>query len=346
MAESWIDCHVHVLSGGVGELAALAESQKAYGYSGSNFLSVEGMGDAAQNAMAILFKCLDPAHYGFGGLHYRFTYDFSREISHLYDIGLDGIKMIENKPTERKRLGYAQDDPRYDKMFTFAEDAGIPFLIHAADPRDFWDPAQAPEWAVQAGFAYADGSFTPFEQILGETVRMLERHPRLKVCMAHLMFLSDDRQYLRKLMDRFPNLHLDITAGTEMYYSFTEEPEQWRQFFLDYQDRILFGTDNCNRVDAEDREIGDRINDLEKRFLTENVRFPLWDREIQGAGLPEPVVGKITRDNFRNFTSPSPRPIDREKAMAYLRERLQRPDFCLTDRERTIILNTLSFLEK
>lgn len=345
MSREWIDCHVHVLDGGPAELRALAESQKAYGYTASNFLSVEGMGDAAQNALGILFKLLDPAHYAFGGMHYRFPYDFGEELDALWALGFDGIKMIENKPTERRRLGYAQNDSRYDALYSRAEELDVPFLIHVNDPREFWDPERAPAWAVEAGYAYVDGSYVPFEQILAESVNMLERHPKLRVCFAHLLFLSDDEPNLRALMERFPGLRLDITAGTEMYYNFSARPETWRRFFLDFQDRILYGTDNCNRMDDRDREIGDIINDLEKRFLTEPVRFPLWDGEIQGLGLPEETLKKIVSGNFRALAGGKPRPLDREKAAAYLTRRLQDPRYGLTDRERAIMEEVLRLLQ-
>lgn len=337
MKREWTDCHVHILGGGVEALKALTKSQKDYGYTASNFLSVEGMNDAAQNALGILFKYLDPTHYAFGGLHYRFAYDFAREAERLHEIGFDGIKMIENKPTERKRLGYAQDDLRYDEMYRRAAELDIPFLIHVNDPRDFWDPKRAPQWAVQAGYAYVDGTFTPYEQILEESIHMMEKHPDLRVCFAHLLFLSDDAARLRDLMERFPNMSLDVTAGTEMYYAFSEQPEVWKQFFLDFSDRILFGTDNCNRMDDNDRQIGDIINDLEKRFLTEHVKFPLWDGEIQGIGLPEDVLDKITAGNFARFASPKPRALDLEKAAEYLRERLEDPAFRLSDTESRLI---------
>ncbi len=346
MTQDWIDCHVHVLNGGVEEVKALARSQRDYGYTASNFLSVEGMDDAAQNALALLFKCLDPWHYAFGGLHYRFGYDFAEEVRELWELGFDGIKMIENKPTERKRLGYRQDDARYDGMYTLAEELGIPFLIHVNDPRDFWDPQQAPRWAVEAGFAYTDGSFVPYDQILAESIRMLEKHPGLRVCFAHLFFLSDDEKTLRGLMERFPGLYLDITAGTEMYYAFSAQPALWRQFFMDFSHRILYGTDNCNRVDARDAQIGDTINDLEKRFLTQAGSFPLWDGQITGIGLPERELDRIVAGNFRRFASPEPRPVDRERAAAYLLRRLEDPRFRLRERETRVIREVSHFLRK
>lgn len=343
--DQWIDCHVHVLDGSIEELKALAASQRAYGYSASNFLSVEGMGDATQNALGILFKCLDPNHYAFGSLHYRFEYDFAQEVQTLWDIGFDGLKMIENKPTERKKLGYAQDDPRYDAMYRRAAQLDMPLLVHINDPRDFWDIRRAPAWAVEAGYAYVDGTYVSFEQILRESVHMMEKHPNLRVCFAHMMFLSDNSPQLEGLMERFPNLHLDITSGTEMYHNFTHAPVSWKRFFYRYGDRILYGTDNCNRVGEHEQQIGDTINDLQKRFLTEDVRFPLWDDEIQGFGLEKTLVQKITRDNFRRFASPVPRPLERKKATAYVRNRLDDPRFCLTDRERELLDKICSLLE-
>lgn len=346
MIQNWIDCHVHVLQGGIEELEQLTADQRAYGYIASNFLSVEGMDDAAQNALGIAFKLLSPNHYAFGGLHYRFPYDFAEEAGRLWEIGFDGIKMIENKPTERKRLGYAQDDPRYDGLYTKASELGIPMLVHVSDPRNFWDPATAPAWAVAAGYAYTDGSFVSFDRLLEETVHMLEKHPNLRVCLAHLFFLSDDEPHLRSLMERFPNLLLDITAGTEMYYAFTAQPEIWKQFFLDYQDRILFGTDNCNPHSADDLRIRDDINGLEKRFLTESGLFPLWDDQIRGIGLPEETLTKITAKNFRRFTSEKPRALDRDKALIYLRERLAQKTYRLSGREETVIKAVCELLEK
>lgn len=333
----WTDCHVHVLEAGLEELEALAGSQKAYGYDRSNFLCVEGMDDCAQNALGIAFKLLSPDHYAFGSLHYRFPYDFAEEARQLWDIGFDGIKMIENKPTERKKLGYRQDDPRYDSFYRTLQSLDIPVLAHVNDPRDFWDPNLAPQWAIDAGYAYTDGSYVPFDTILRESVAMLEKYPRLRVCFAHLMFLSDDGAYLRQLMDRFPNMWLDITSGTEMYVSFSQDPGFWRQFFLDYGNRILYGTDNCNHATAHETQISDTINAMQKRFLVTDDSFLLWDSRIQGINLPEAALENIRSHNFSRFAGAKPRPVDKEKALRYLENRLGDPRFRLASVETAII---------
>ena len=149
----WVDCHVHVLNGGVADVEELDRSQReTYGYISSNFLSVEGMDDAAQNAMAIYFKLLDRRNYAFGGLHHRFSYDTGREAQRLWNIGLDGMKMIENKPNERKRLGIRQDDVCLDSFYETASRLNIPLLIHVNDPVENWD---WDAWAVNSSLAAA-----------------------------------------------------------------------------------------------------------------------------------------------------------------------------------------------
>ena len=173
---------------------------------------------------------------------------------------------------------------------------------------------------------------------------MLERWPKVRFCMAHLFFMSNDEPRLRHLMERFPNLNLDITAGTEMYYAFDSQPEAWRQFFLDFSDRILFGTDNCLPAGPQDRKIAREINDLDQNFLIRSDRFPLWDRFIQGAGLPVKTIQRITADNFLHFAGNAPRPLNREKAMAYLEERLQDARYHLTDLETGTICGVLEAL--
>ena len=344
--DKWIDCHAHVLNGSVEDVEEMNRSQlRDYGYCATNFLSVEGMNDAAQNALAIYFKFLNPDNYAFGGMHYRFAYDFGEEVRKLREIGMDGIKMIENKPFERKSLGFRQDDGRYDPMYRAVLELDMPMLIHVNDPAENWDWNRCSDWAKEHGYFYGDGSFVTYEQVAEETVSMLEKYPGLRVCLAHLFFMSDDEPRLRDCMERFPNLMLDITAGTEMYYSFDRDSEVWRRFFLDYQDRILFGTDNCYPAGPEDRRIAREINDLERDFLVRSDRFPLWDRHIQGAGLPEDAVSKITSRNFRKFAGERPAELHVEKALSYLRERLENQYFRLTEAERRTIEKVVFAME-
>ena len=113
-------------------------------------------------------------------------------------------------------------------------------------------------------------------------------------------------------------------------------PDAWRAFFCRYQDRILYGTDNSAPLAGEDIRIAQVLNTLERRFFIEDGPVPLWDGTVNGLGLPEDVVRKLTADNFFRFTGNEPRPVDRKKAADYLNDRLTDPDGRLDERERAI----------
>ncbi|MBT8302299.1 MAG: amidohydrolase family protein, partial [Maribacter sp.] len=57
--------------------------------------------------------------------------------------GAKGLKIYKSlglryKDTDNKRL--AIDDPRLDPIWAKCGEMGVPVLIHAADPKSFWDP--------------------------------------------------------------------------------------------------------------------------------------------------------------------------------------------------------------
>ncbi len=345
----WLDAHVHILGGDLAALDELWRIETGYGYTDANFLSVEGMDDAAQNALAIAWKLAgerDAAEangishrYAFGGLHHRYAYDYRKELETLWAIGLDGLKMIENKPTQRKKWGLPQNDPSFDPMYDYAEQKGIPLLIHVNDPREFWDDNLIPAWARDAGYFYGDG-FVSFEQILSESLDMLKKHPQLRVCFAHFLFLSDDEAALRDILHTYPNVYLDVTAGTEMYPNFAQSPTVWRRFFRDFADRILYGTDNCAPMNAEDERIADVLNNLERRFFASAESIPLWNETVAGLGIGTEAFGRLTHANARRFLGERPRPVDRGRARGYLTERLTDKSLRLTGRECEITTKT------
>lgn len=332
-----IDAHVHMFDCGVEGITDLLEFQKQFGYQASNFLSCECMGDAAQNALGIYLKLIAPENYAFGGLHYRYDYSFAKEAKKLIEIGFDGMKMVENKPTLRKTLKMASNDPRYDEFYGLLEQDGMPMIVHVADPEEFWDKDAIPIWAKEMGFFYGDGSYVEKETIYDEILDVLDRFPRLRISFAHFFFLSGDRNRLDNLMEKYPQIGLDIVSGTEMYFNFTKDTVAWREFFLKYQDRIIFGTDNMNLHDSTDMDNARIINFFEHEFIRTDHDIKAWDKTMKGIALPEEAQRKIFCTNFIRLAGEKPKQIHLPAAISYLEARLKDDKFMLTDREREII---------
>ncbi|MBI4585901.1 MAG: amidohydrolase family protein [Planctomycetes bacterium] len=55
---------------------------------------------------------------------------------------------------------------------------------------------------------------------------------------------------LLQLLDRYPNLHCDLSAGSG-HTALTRDPEFSRKFLIDYQDRVLYGRDQFDNIHQE-----------------------------------------------------------------------------------------------
>ncbi|MDR1663697.1 MAG: amidohydrolase [Clostridiales bacterium] len=336
-----IDAHTHI-TGGLSAVAEFLRMQREFGYSASNFLSCECIpGWKAQNALGIYLKHAAPENYVFGGLHHRYAYDYAEEAATLFDMGFDGIKIIDNKPTVRKALGIPQNDPSYDGFYAYVEKNKRPVLTHVADPEEFWHRDLIPEWGFAAGYFYGGGGYVDKESLYRETVDVLARFPGVKIILAHLFFMSGDLERLTALMEKFPNVCLDIVPGTEMYWNFAKRPDDWRAFFLKYQDRIIFGTDNINTDSDGEMENIKITNGLATGFLTRQGEVNAWDKHTVGVHLPGEVRAKICGRNFQALAGDSPAPLNYGAASAYLEKRLSDGRYVMEKDERETVAAVL-----
>ena len=145
------------------------------------------------------------------------------------------------------------------------EETQTPVVFHINDPEEFWDKDKAPAWAFERDWFYGDGTYINNEAQYTEITNVLERHPNLKLIFAHFLFFSAQLPRLAEWLDRFPNLHVDLTPGIEMYHNFTENSQATRDFFIKYQDRIIFGTDIGARALLADKEGGVQLDESEIR---------------------------------------------------------------------------------
>jgi hypothetical protein len=274
--------------------------------------------------------------YVFGGLDISplfLTPDIAGEVfAHYVDtlitMGADGIKMIEGKTEMRKRLPIPDfDDPIYSPYWEKMTQTQMPLIFHVNDPEEFWDPEKVPSWAREMGWFYGDGTFINNEHQYRQVLNVLEKHPQLNVTFAHFFFLSAQLDRLAGYLDRYPNMRVDLTPGIEMFFNFAAEPEKARDFFIQYQDRILYGTDIGARALLRDRDTGiqkeeslARIevvrgfleNDGPFKLTHEGFLFGGSEASFYGIHLPDSVLDKIYYRNFTKFAGSTPKPLDPE----------------------------------
>jgi predicted TIM-barrel fold metal-dependent hydrolase len=79
-----------------------------------------------------------------------------------------------------------------------------------------------------------------FEQLMTERNNLFRKHPKTKFIAAHFGWHANDLGRAGRLLDDFPNVSLEVGA---ILYDLGRQPRAAHDFFVKYQDRILFGKD-------------------------------------------------------------------------------------------------------
>ena len=335
-----IDAHSHPL--GFSDIATLDQNLEAAGLSGTNLACI-ALSERTffWNVEALLIKAAHPDKvWAFAGLIYDppggLPKDFplARQAKLLWEAGFDGMKMIEGKANFRAQIGFGVDDPRYDEYFAFLQDTGIPLLLHQNDDWTHWRNANdmsVPLWLRRRAYflkkeKFPGGKIPGHEQLYEECERMLDKFPELKVIFAHFYFVSNDIEHARRILDKYHQVCFDLTPAETMYYDFSQNPAEWREFFTRYEDRIVFGTDSggLGSSNPDNWTIGWMRRFLETRDEFEYKRVmkskPVTYRfQIRGIGLDKEVLTKIYAGNFQRLAGAKPRPINFDKALEYCR---------------------------
>jgi predicted TIM-barrel fold metal-dependent hydrolase len=341
------DCHVHLAHASLGP--GLLEALDAAGISRLNVVCTPDRQRLSLTPDALYLKAQRPDRiWVFGALDVSALLappdEASQRLASCVDtlvaMGCDGVKMIEGKPEIRKRVGVPPfDGDVYAPYWQKLVDADVPVLFHVNDPLEFWDPARIPAWAREHGWFYGGGDFVASETQYAEVLNVLERHPELRVIFAHFFFLAEQAPRLAEILERFPNVCVDLAPGVEMFESFSRAPDAAREFFLRFRDRILFGTDigahavldgiEGGLVPADCRARVALVRgflELEREFepLAEgSVLMGAPDTRFHGIALPDAALDQIYRANFARIAGTQPRPLDAE-AIALECERLAR----------------------
>jgi predicted TIM-barrel fold metal-dependent hydrolase len=331
-----VDGHVHFRD--IRWTEALLQLMDAVPLTAINLVSTPNARTVNQNPELIYLKAHYPAHfYASGGLDYvpaladpaRMSDLLAEQVRRLKEIGFDGLKLIAGKPTARARWGVPFDAPGYEGMWATLQELRMPVVCHVADPEEFWDPERVPAWARAHGWYYGAGGFPTKESLYAEIDRVLERHPALQIIFAHFYFLSADLDRAGRFLDAHPTVCLDITPGAEMYNHFTRQHDAARTFFLQYQDRIVYGTDtNTGSIERSGIAAPLSYARYVRSFLEDERPFapspliPHWLEDdldaIRPLALPESALNKIYHANFQRLYGARPVTLNRDAALEEL----------------------------
>lgn len=212
--------------------------------------------------------------------------------------GAKGLKVykslgLRNTDVNGNRL--AVDDERLSPIWEKCAELGIPVLIHSADPKSFWDPMDAEnerwlELKTRPRRKRSDTDPAPWQQIIDEQHRMFKRHPNTRFINAHMGWYANNLGRLAEKMDEIPNMYVGIGA---IIAELGRQPRTAKDFFIKYQNRILFGKDSW-----QPNEFPTYFRVLE----TDDEYFPYYKKyhafwAMYGLDLPDEVLRKVYFEN-------------------------------------------------
>ena len=235
--------------------------------------------------------------------------DFATEQVALIDQavqdGVMGLKVYKSLGlTDRDENGtrIAVNDPRLDPIWKACGDNNIPVLIHSGEPASFWHPKDKfnERWLElrQKPNRYRDPETNPsFEEVLAEQHDIFRKHPNTTFINAHLGWMGNDLDRLGAHLDTYPNVVTEIGA---VLAELGRQPKRARQFFVDYQDRILFGKDAYN---VSEYYTYFRVLETDDEYFDYyRKRHAHW--KMYGLALPDSILKKLYYKNaLRLFPS-------------------------------------------
>jgi predicted TIM-barrel fold metal-dependent hydrolase len=214
--------------------------------------------------------------------------------------GARGLKVLKDLGLGvRDRSGklITVDDPRLDPIWEECGRLGVPVFIHVTDPEAFFHPADGnneryEELTEHPDWSFYDHDFPTKEAILAARDRVFARHPRTTFVALHLANWPENLDAVSALLDRLPNVMVEFGAREA---ELGRQPRRAREFFLRYQDRIMFGTDSP--PEAETYRNYFRWLETDDEYF-DYAGYPGQGRwKIYGMKLPDEVLRKVYNAN-------------------------------------------------
>jgi predicted TIM-barrel fold metal-dependent hydrolase len=206
----------------------------------------------------------------------------------------------------RKRDGTRMriDDPALDPIWEECARLAIPVFIHTADPQEFFQPVDYTnerwlELSLFPGRRYPKDRFPSFEELMTERDNMFRKHPRTTFVAAHMGWHANDLASLGAMLDAMPNVYTEVGA---VLYDIGRQPRASHDFFIKYQDRILFGKDSFQPIEYPYYfrvfETADEYFDYYRPY------HAFW--KLYGINLPDSVLKKVYFANALKITKALP----------------------------------------
>jgi predicted TIM-barrel fold metal-dependent hydrolase len=193
--------------------------------------------------------------------------------------------------------GLHPDDPKMDAIWQRCSELGMPINLHISDPY----------WSYQKQDRHNDGLMNGFSwrlddkpgllghnELIESAERAVKKHPKTVFVCCHLINLDYDLTRLGGILDRNPNLYVDISAR---FAETAPIPRFASQFLKKYAGRVCYATDMPYTQEMFTTTFR-VMESQDEHFYAQDVYFNFnYHWPLHGFGLPDDVLRKMYRDN-------------------------------------------------
>ncbi len=221
------------------------------------------------------------------------------------------------------------DDPKFDPVIDFIQKNNITLIGHIGEPKNCWLPldemtvggdrqyySENPQYHM-----YQHPEYLSHEDHIEAVENMLEKHPNVRYVGAHLASLEYDVDELAQRLDRYPNMAVDMAERISHFqYQAVTNWQKVHDFFIEYQDRLIYATDESSfgpkphfgagltdQTLRTNKQIAEAAREgwlRHWKFFTseEKMTAPkLPGKEFKGLKLPKEVIDKIYMKNAEQW---------------------------------------------
>lgn len=203
------------------------------------------------------------------------------------------------------------DNEAFDPVFKYIEDNNIVLIGHQGEPKNCWLPLEQMTMNSDRDYFSAHPEYHMFlhpeypsyEEQMAARDRLLEKFPKLTYVGLHLFSLEWNLDEVSKRLHLYPNTMTDLAERIcHVQFQTMQDREKVRSFFIEHQDRIIYGTDVIDDGVLSPAEISEKIKKLWHfhwtYFSTDQVMTaPEFEGSFKGLDLSEEVLHKIFYEN-------------------------------------------------
>jgi predicted TIM-barrel fold metal-dependent hydrolase len=226
-----------------------------------------------------------------------------RELERCVKMGAKGVGELGDKGKglfycRPPAIGMHSDDPRMDPLFQKCAELGIPVNIHVGDPKWMYEKMDETNDGLMNAYKWRLDNKPDIVNLEG-MVEILEntikRHPKTTFVACHLANCCWDLVRVGTLLDKYPNLYIDISAR---FSEFSPIPKTANAFFQKYSDKIVYGTDQGFRP-LMYRMTFRILESADEHFYDWSYSSYHW--AMYGLDLPDNILKKVYSKNARGI---------------------------------------------